>query len=93
MAPDGEGGWIEGWADLDPPDWAISITPATARDMERVAAGTVITSATHLITGRWRPDITLKTRILFEGRIFHITAIRNPQERDLIMELLAEEQM
>ena len=56
MVPDGEGGFIEGWADLDPADWPVRITPATARDMERVASGTVITSATHVIEGRWRPE-------------------------------------
>jgi head-tail adaptor len=93
LVPDGEGGWLEGWADLDPPDWPMSITPATARDMERIAAGTVITSATHVITGRWRPAVSTKTRVLFEGRIFHITGIQNVDERDVTLRLLAEEQI
>jgi len=93
MVPDGEGGFVEGWADLDPADWPVSITPATARDMERVASGTVITSATHIIVGRWRGDVSTKTRMLFEGRIFHITGIINVEERDITMQLLAEEQI
>jgi len=93
MVPDGEGGFIEGWADLVPADWPVRITPATARDMERVASGTVITSATHLIEGRWRPDVSTTTRMLFEGRIFHITGIHNVEERDITMRLLAEEQV
>lgn len=92
-AADGEGGWIEGWADLVPPDWPVSITPATARDIERIAAGTVITSATHTIEGRWRPDISTKSRVLFDGRIFHITGIQNVEERDITLRLLAEEQI
>lgn len=93
MVPDGEGGWIEGWADLTPADWPVSITPATVRDLERVAAGTVITSATHVIAGRWRPDVSTRSRMLFEGRIFHLTGIRNVDERDIRMELIAEEQV
>jgi head-tail adaptor len=92
-APDGEGGWIEGWTDLTPPDWPIAVVPATVRDIERVAAGTVITSATHVITGRWRPDVSTATRILFEGRVFHITGIQNVDERDITMQLIAEEQL
>ena len=93
LVPDGEGGWIEGWADLDPPDWPVRITPATVRDLERVAAGTILSSATHVIEGRWRPDVSLKSRLLFEGRIFHVTGINNVDERDMTMRLLVEEQL
>ena len=31
------------------------------------------------------------TRVLFEGRIFHITGIMNVEERDITMQLLVEE--
>jgi len=61
--------------------------------MERIAGGTVITSATHVIEGRWRPDVSTKTRVLFEGRIFHITSIINVEERDITMRLVVEEQI
>jgi SPP1 family predicted phage head-tail adaptor len=91
--PDGEGGWVEGWADLDPAEWPISITPATVRDLERVGAGTILTTATHVIEARWRGDVSTKTRITFDGRIFHITGIQNPEERNIRMRLVAEEQL
>jgi head-tail adaptor len=90
--PDGEGGYTEGWTDLAP-TWRVSITPATVRDLERVGAGTILASATHVIKGRWRADLTLETRMLFEGRIFHLTNITNDEERDWTMTLLAEEQL
>jgi SPP1 family predicted phage head-tail adaptor len=90
---DGEGGWTEGWADLTPAEWHVSISPASARDLERVGSGTVITSATHLITGRYRPDVTTATRALFEGRLFAITGVRNTDERNVVLECTAEEQL
>ena len=48
--PDGDGGVIQGWDDLDPATVKASITPASARDLEKIASGTVITQATHVIT-------------------------------------------
>lgn len=93
MIPDGEGGFTEGWTDLDPAKWDVSITPATARDLERVGAGTVITTATHIITGRYRSDVDTTTRVLFEGRTFHLTGVRNPEERNETLECTADEQL
>jgi SPP1 family predicted phage head-tail adaptor len=93
MVPDGEGGYTEGWTDLDPAKWDVSINPATARDLERVAAGTVITTATHIITGRYRSDVDTGTRVLFKGRIFHLTGVRNPEERNITLECTADEQL
>ena len=93
LVPDGEGGWTEGWADLDPAKWDVSIVRATAADLERVGAGTILTTATHVIEGRYRPDITLATRLVFEGREFAITGIDNLEERDRTLRLIAEEQI
>jgi len=93
LMPDGEGGWTEGWADLDPAKWDVSIIRATARDLERVGAGTILTTATHVIEGRYREDVSLTTRLLFEGRVFAITGIDNVEERDITLRLIAEEQI
>jgi head-tail adaptor len=99
--PDGDGGYTQSWVDLVPADprldglgdgaWRVSITPATARDLERVAAGSVISSASHLVRGDFHPDVTTKTRIVFDGRQFSITGKQNPDERNVTMELLAVE--
>ena len=61
--PDGDGGWTETWSDLSPSTWHVSIEPATARDLERVSAGTVMSTASHIVKGRYHPGVTTKTRI------------------------------
>lgn len=91
--PDGEGGWIESWTDLDPAQWDVSIVRATVRDLERVGSGTILTTATHIIEGRYRPDVTLNARLMFEGRAFAVTGFDNVQERDRILRLIVEEQI
>ena len=91
--PDGGGGWIEAWTDLDPAQWDVSIVRATVRDLERVGSGTILTTATHIIEGRWRPDITLSSRLMFDGRAFAVTGFDNVQERDRILRLIVEEQI
>ena len=64
--PDGQG-VVETWTDLDPP-WAVSIQPATARDLERQTAGTIIATATHIIRGRYRADVGVDDRCLTGAR-------------------------
>ena len=88
--PDGEGGFTEGWADLDPP-WPVAIEPATVRDLERETAGTVITTATHIVRGRYRADVTEDTRIFFDGRTFEIVGVQNVDERGIYMRIFALE--
>lgn len=89
--PDGDGGYTQSWTDCVPPTWQCSIEPATVRDLERVAAGTVIATATQIIKGHYRPDVTTKTRLVFNGRRFSITGVQNPQERGITLELTAVE--
>ena len=89
-APDGDGGMIETWADLAPP-WHVSITPANVRDLERLAGSTIVAAATYVIRGRYRPDVTVKARVLFGARTFEIKGIANPQERGLGLVLFAVE--
>ena len=89
--PDGDGGTVETWIDLDPPLWDVAIIPATIRDLERETAGTIVASATHVIVGRYRGDITVECRMLFQGREFRITGVKNVDERGLVMNLFAKE--
>ena len=88
---DGDGGYTQVWSDLSPATWKVSIEPATARDLERIAAGTVISTATHIVTGRFHPGVTTETRMVFNGRLFSITGVANLEERGIAMELVAVE--
>jgi SPP1 family predicted phage head-tail adaptor len=80
--PDGDGGFTQTWSDLSPRTMWASIAPATARDLERVAAGTVLSSATHIVTMPYHAQVTTKTRITFNGRTLNVTGVSNPDERN-----------
>lgn len=90
-ASDGDGGFTHTWADLTPATWHVSIEPATTRDLERVAAGTVLSTASHIVKGRFHPGVTTATRMIFGGRTFSITGKANLEERSIHMELIAVE--
>jgi len=88
--PDGDGGTVDVWIDLAPPTWDVAIAPATVRDLERDAAQTIIAAATHVITGRYRADVTVECRMMFQGREFRITGVKNVDERGIDMHLFAK---
>jgi SPP1 family predicted phage head-tail adaptor len=90
MAPDGDGGVIETWVDLLP-RWPVAIQPATVRDLEKNTAGTIVATATHIIRGRYRPDVKVDARMLFDGRTFRITGVASPKEKKLELWLFAVE--
>jgi head-tail adaptor len=79
--PDGDGGFTQSWFNLVPPSLYVSIEPATAKDLERLAAGTVLATASHIVTGPYHPQVTTATRIVFGTRVFAITGVANPEER------------
>lgn len=100
--PDGEGGFTMQWVQLNPAKWHCSITPATVRDLEREAAGTVIATASHIIAGRFHPQITVKTRLTkgsrdAQGKLtpgsreFNVSGVQNPEEKNESLVLMAEE--
>jgi head-tail adaptor len=96
--PDGEGGYIEGWVPLAPPTAFVHIAPATETDLERSASGTVLSTATHLIEMPYRRGVTVLTRLRYTGqgqseRIFQVTSVRNPDEANRELILVAEEQV
>lgn len=90
VGPDGDGGTVETWTDLDPP-WYVAIMPATVRDLERRAAATIVATATHIIRGRYRDDVKVDGRMVFEGRIFRIAGLGSPMERKIELWLFAVE--
>jgi head-tail adaptor len=89
--PDGDGGYTEGWAPLDPATWDCSIAPATARDLETIGGGTVLAQATHTVRGRFHPGITTETRLTFDGRTLNVVALANRDERRIELDLICAE--
>jgi SPP1 family predicted phage head-tail adaptor len=80
---DGDGGYTQAFAALTPPVVWAAIQPAAARDLERLAAGTVLATATHLVTMRHHAGVTTQTRITFGTRLFAVTGVVNPEERNI----------
>ena len=89
--PDGDGGFTQTWADLVPPTLLVSIEPATAQGLERIAAGTTLAVATHIVMGAYHPQVTTKTRLLFDGRVLQVTYVGNPGERKVDLALACVE--
>lgn len=87
--PDSDGGSTFTWASLATV-WA-EIKPATARDLERVTAGTVLSTATHVVTLRHLVGVTTQTRVLFNDRVFQVTGVSDPEERHIELNLVCVE--
>jgi head-tail adaptor len=88
---DGDGGYLQVWTDLDPPSLYVSILPATAKDLERVASGTVLSTASHIVTGPYHAQVTTKTRLTFGPRTLNVVGVANPEERNVELVLLCAE--
>ena len=89
--PDGDGGYTQVNVPLSPSEVWADIRPATARDLERVTSGTVMASASHIVTIRYHAGVTTQTRILFGSRVLAVTGVQNPEERNIALVLTAEE--
>jgi head-tail adaptor len=94
--PDGDGGYTQGWAPLDPPTANADVRPASARDLEGVISGTVQSTATHLITLPFHPGITTTTRVQWTDaadrpHTANVTAVVNVDERCIELVLGATE--
>ena len=85
VTPDGDGAWVESWVDCTPATWHVSITPATQADLERLAAGTLISSASHVVRGRFHPDLSTLSRMLWNAEVFAITGVVNVDMRSVDM--------
>lgn len=81
--PDGDGGFTYPLTPLSPATAWAEIKPATSRDLERVTADTVLSTASHVITMDYHAGVTTKTRITFEGRVFNVTGVSDPEERHI----------
>lgn len=88
--PNGDGSYTQSWIDLTPPTAWASIETAPA-NQERPQSGTTMTTATHIITIPFHPQITEHSRVLFNGRRFNVTGVSSPEERNIDSVLLCEE--
>jgi SPP1 family predicted phage head-tail adaptor len=80
--PDGDGGFTDVPVPLSPPSLYAEIKPATARDLERLVSSTVQSTASHLVTIDYHPQVTTKTRVVFGARVFAVSGVTNPEERN-----------
>ena len=81
--PDGDGGYTQAFTALSPSSVWASIVPATVKDLERIAAGTVLSTASHIVTMRYHSGVSTKTRITYGSRILNVTGVINPEERNI----------
>lgn len=87
LAPDGQGGSSESWADFATV-WA-ELTPVTSK--ERLYAQRIEAIGTHRIVIRYLDGISPTMRITFMGRVFQIKGIDKVDERRFWMKLDVEE--
>jgi SPP1 family predicted phage head-tail adaptor len=88
---DGEGGFTQVPTALSPSTTWAQIVPATARDLERVLSNVVESNASHIVTIPYHPQVTTKTRLTFGTRIFQVTGMQNPEERNIELVLACTE--
>jgi head-tail adaptor len=79
--PDGDGGFTEVWSVIGA-RWT-HILPATARDLERFTASTIVATATHLLTMDYLAGVTTRSRVVFGSRRFSVQGVMNPEERNI----------
>jgi len=91
LAPDGDGGYTQTWADADPATWFVSFGTAARAAGEAPTAGTTIATALHLVRGRYRTDVASTSRLVLDGRIFNVIEARDLDERRRILELVCAE--
>lgn len=78
--PDGEGGFTQTAQLLTPSHVWARISPASARDLERVAGNAVQSNATHVVMMPYHAGVTTQTVITFGTRTFAVTGVSNPEE-------------
>src|SRR5262245_7701235 len=93
---DADTGMTHAWIDAQPPTLLMAIEPTSAQDLERVPSGTVVSSATHIISGPYHPQLTTQCRLLVENgrapqRVFSILGVESPEFRRIDVRLYCTE--
>lgn len=84
---DAHGGFVEEWLDVVSV-WG-SVEPLRA--VEILRANQVDARITHRITTRYQHGVTTAMRVLFGTRVFLLLSVINPDERRILLEMLAME--
>lgn len=88
---DGQGGFVESWANLDAdPGYVWGYLAATS-SRERLFAEQMQYQRTHVLLIRFRPDITNEMRLTYDNRTFQVKGTRNPEERNYFLQVDLEE--
>ena len=85
------GGWTDAWIPLNPPVWHCAIQAASLRDLQRISGGTVSTTATHLVRGRYHAQLSAKVRMLFRDRSFDVQSVHDVDQRQVEVECICAE--
>jgi hypothetical protein len=94
---DGQGGFTESWVPLDPPAWWCAIASAAVRNSERVMEQTITTSASHLLTGDFHPQLSTASRLWIPDpdtgtdRRFDVVSVTRQGERRFTLLVAANE--
>jgi len=88
---DADGGYTSTYVPSNPHEWDCAFAPATTRDFERFAGGTVTAQATHVLRGRYHPGLTTQSRLLFGSRVLNVVAVIDHESRNLETECLVAE--
>lgn len=89
--PNGDGSYTLAWTDLEPFAVSAAIEAAPQPQQERAAQGTTMTTATHVVRIPFHKQVTERTRVLFNGRRFNVSAVTNPDESNAESVLVCEE--
>ena len=90
--PDGAGGFEQLEIPAAPPHWQCSIEGAAQWNEHRaVPAGVVQANASHVLTGRYHPQINTAARLYLGGRRFDVGSVDNVDERGLTLVVLCTE--
>jgi SPP1 family predicted phage head-tail adaptor len=89
--PNGDGSFTQVWADLEPfAVWASIEGPPNPQE-EQAVGGTTTTTATHMVRLPYHRQVTERTRVLYDGRRFNVSAVANPDESNAESVLTCEE--
>lgn len=87
------GGYTRSWRDVAQL-WA-EVFPVTASQWvgrgESVSAEQIQAVVTHRIVLRYRPGVDSGMRFVFDNRVFNIRSVTNKEEKNEVLEILAEE--
>jgi len=89
--PDGDGGYLQAAAPLVPGEAWAQIEPATAARMARAFGGTVVTTATLIVTIPYHPGVTTGCVLEYAGRTLGIVGVATPGERRITSVLACSE--